>query len=59
MSLTCRPFADDCIISCSIESKYDCICLQNDLNHFSQWNNLWRIKVNITKRAVIHSTAVD
>ena len=29
-------------------------CLQNDLAHFSQWNNLWQMKVNITKCAVIH-----
>ena len=41
MSSTCRPFADDCIIYRSIESKHDRICLQNDLNNFSQWNNLW------------------
>ena len=54
MTSTCRLFADDCIIYCSIESKNDCICLQNDLDHFSQWNNLWQMKVNITKCAVIH-----
>ena len=54
MTSTCRLFADDCIIYRSIESKNDCICLQNDLDHFSQWNNLWQMKVNITKCAVIH-----
>ena len=36
MTSTCRLFADDCIIYRSIESKNDCICLQNDLDHFSQ-----------------------
>ena len=54
MTSTCRLFADDCIIYRSIESKTDCICLQNDLDHFSQWNNLWQMEVNITKCAVIH-----
>ena len=54
MSSTCRLFADDCIIYCSNESKHDYISLQNDLNHFSQWNNLWQMKGNITKCAVIH-----
>ena len=53
MTSTCRLFADDCIIYRSI-SKNDCICLQNDLDRFSQWNNLWQMKVNITKCAVIH-----
>ena len=54
MSSTCRLFADDCIIYRSIESEDDCICLQNDLDHFSQWKNLWQMKVNITKCTVIH-----
>ena len=51
---TCRRYADDCILYHSIESKRDCICLQNDLNHFTQWNNLWQMKMNITKCVVIH-----
>ena len=54
MSSTCRFFADDCIIYHSIELKHDCICLQHDLNHFSQWNKVWQMKGNITKCAVIH-----
>ena len=55
MSSTCTLFADDCIIYHSIELKHDCICLQHDLNHFSQWNKLWQMKGNITtKCAVIH-----
>ena len=37
-----------------LNQKSDSICLQNDLDHFSQWNNLWQMKVNITKCAVIH-----
>ena len=35
---------DHYIIHRSIESEDNCICLQNDLDHFSQWNDLWQMK---------------
>ena len=44
---------NDCIIYCSIESKDDYnIYLQNNLDIFSQWSNIWQMKVNNPKCAV-------
>ena len=52
--MICHQLADFLLMTALFIAALNQKMTQNNLDHFSQWNNLWQMKVNIVKCAVIH-----
>jgi len=47
--ITCRLFADDCLLYTEIHSQDDELQLQRDLKSLEDWSILWGMKFNAKK----------
>lgn len=51
-----RLFADDTAVFLTINSKYDCVSLQKDLDTLQVWEKAWDMEFNPSKCQVLHIT---
>ena len=64
-----RLFADDCVLYREINSKLDCLELQQDLQKLVDWSHTWQMSFNINnchtshahrkKQPIIHTYTMD
>lgn len=54
-----KLYADDIKLYCLINSKHDSVLLDDNLNRIFQWGVEWQIKLNSSKRAVVHLGATN
>lgn len=52
-SSSCLMYADDLKIYRPINTIYDCVQLQQDINYLREWCNVWKLNLNIPKCKVI------
>ena len=50
-----RFFADDCVLYRQINSKLDCLELQQDLQKLVDWSHTWQMSFNIDKCHILHA----
>jgi hypothetical protein len=46
-------YADDAKVFKTVDSIYDCLDLQEQLDHLIQWSHIWRLNFNVTKCKII------
>ena len=50
-----RLFADDCLLYREINSKLDCLELQQNLQKLVDWSHTWQMSFNINKCHTLHA----